>query len=88
VHRQRPVRRLSARAVMAEEVGVTEGLDAVPTERFAALWNTAATLDEVAAVRRVAGRNVPRWAVLARAVAGRRRGVELERFGGSGADGR
>ena len=65
---------------------MTEGVDAVPVSKFAELWNQAATLDEaVAAVRSEVGKAVPRWAVLARAVAERRRGVELKRFGGSGA---
>lgn len=48
---------------------------------FAAIWNRAGSLDEaVAGVRRAAGRSVPRWVVLARALADRRRGAELKRF--------
>jgi hypothetical protein len=46
---------------------------------FTQLWNQARDLDEAAErVREVAGR-VPRWAVLARASALRRRGVDLKR---------
>ena len=43
------------------------------------LWNQALSLDEaVERVREVAGK-VPRWAVLAKASALRRKGVELRR---------
>ena len=57
------------------------GVDRLTADEFAAIWNRAETLDEaVATVRRAAGQTVPRWAVLARALADRRRGTELKRF--------
>jgi hypothetical protein len=50
----------------------------VPQEQFVVAWNTARTLDEAAArVKELARGNVPRWAVLARAAALRKIGIEL-----------
>jgi hypothetical protein len=60
---------------------MTTDVDRLTADEFAAIWNRAGSLDEVVTtVRRAAGRTVPRWVVLARAVADRRRGVELKRF--------
>jgi hypothetical protein len=51
----------------------------VPQEQFVAAWNGAHTLDEVAArVKLLAGGNVPRWAVMARAMALRKDGIALK----------
>ena len=49
-------------------------------EQFVAVWNTARTLDEAAAarVKELARGNVPRWAVMARALSLRKHGVELK----------
>lgn len=58
---------------------MTDWLSNLTDDEFSRLWNTARDLDEAAErVREVAGK-VPRWAVLARASALRRRGVELRR---------
>ncbi len=60
---------------------MTTGVDRLTADEFAAIWNGAGSVDEaVAAVRRAAGRPVPRWAVLARALADRRRGTALKRY--------
>ncbi|QDU20647.1 hypothetical protein [Urbifossiella limnaea] len=52
----------------------------VPEEAFVAAWNGAGSLDE--AVQRVrelvGGKNVPRWAVLARATALRKAGKSMK----------
>jgi hypothetical protein len=51
----------------------------VPQDRFVAAWNQAGSLDEAAArVKELAGGNVPRWAVLARALELRKDGVALK----------
>ena len=49
-------------------------------ERFIAIWNTAETLAEAAerVKQAVGGGAVPRWAVMARAGALRKEGVELK----------
>ena len=53
----------------------------VPTDQFAAAWNGAGTLDEAAArLRELANGNVPRWALMARAMELRQEGVELKRL--------
>jgi hypothetical protein len=60
---------------------MTTDVDRLTADEFAAIWNRAETLDDaIATIRRAAGRTVPRWAVLARALADRRRGAELKRF--------
>jgi hypothetical protein len=54
-------------------------VDRLTAEEFAGLWNQAGTLDEVVAqVRERVGLPSPRWAVLARAAAVRRGGIELK----------
>jgi hypothetical protein len=50
----------------------------VPRDQFVAGWN-AAEADKK--VKRLAGRNVLRWAVMARAAALRKEGVELTKWG-------
>lgn len=56
---------------------MTERLSAMSDEEFARLWDAARDVDEATdRVREAVGR-VPRWAVLARASALRRRGVDL-----------
>jgi len=50
----------------------------VPQDRFIAAWSAAATLDEAAAIRVLAGGPVPRWAAMARASALRAEGVKLK----------
>jgi len=58
---------------------VTENVGRIPVERFAAVWNGSASLEEATAkVRTEVGTPCPRWAVLARAVALREQGVELK----------
>ena len=58
---------------------MTDWLSNLADETFEQLWNRAHSLDEATErVREVAGK-VPRWAVLARASALRRKGVELRR---------
>jgi len=58
---------------------MTDHLLNLSDDSFTTLWNAAHSLDEAAErVREVAGK-VPRWAVLARASALRRKGVELRR---------
>jgi hypothetical protein len=54
----------------------------VPQDEFVGAWNGATTLDEAAArVRELARGNVPRWAVLARALELRRKGVAMKPLG-------
>ncbi|MDB5306616.1 MAG: hypothetical protein JWO38_818 [Gemmataceae bacterium] len=49
----------------------------IPQEQFVAAWNGAASLPEaVERVKQLAGGAVPRWAVMARAAALRKGGVE------------
>ena len=68
---------------------MTTDVEGLTADEFAVIWNRAGSLDEVvSAVRRSAGRLVPRWVVLARAVAERRRGAELKRFPEPAAAGR
>jgi hypothetical protein len=51
----------------------------VPQEQFVAAWNSARTLDEAAMrIKELARGNVPRWAVMARAMELRREGVEMK----------
>jgi hypothetical protein len=51
----------------------------VPQDEFVKAWNGATSLDEAAArVKELARGNVPRWAVMARALALRRRGVAMK----------
>jgi hypothetical protein len=51
----------------------------VPKDCFVAVWNAAASLDEVSRrVGELAGGRVPRWAVLARAAMIRKQGVHLK----------
>ena len=58
---------------------MTDWLSNLSDDVFVRLWNAARDLDEAAErVREVVGK-VPRWAVLARASALRRKGVELRR---------
>jgi hypothetical protein len=51
----------------------------VPQEQFVTAWNGAKSLDEAATrVKELAGGNVPRWAVMARAMELRKEGVEMK----------
>jgi hypothetical protein len=51
----------------------------VPAADFAAAWNAARSLTEAAeAVKRLAGGQVPRWAVMARAGQLRKHGLALK----------
>jgi hypothetical protein len=51
----------------------------VPQESFVAAWNVAGSLAEVVErVKELAGGNVPKWAVMARAMALRRAGITLK----------
>jgi hypothetical protein len=51
----------------------------VPQEEFVEAWNRGGSLAEVVErVKELAGGNVPKWAVMARAMALRRAGVELK----------
>lgn len=51
----------------------------VPQEQFVAAWNGAGSLDEAATrVKELARGNVPRWAVMARAMELRKDGVEMK----------
>jgi hypothetical protein len=55
-------------------------LSQFPKSEFIALWNHAGTIDDVVnAVRNRVGQ-VPRWAVMAWAVALRKKGSDLKRF--------
>jgi hypothetical protein len=59
---------------------MTDKLAVLSQDQFAAIWNSGRTLDDVVAkIRHLLG-PVPRWAVLARALADRREGSELEHF--------
>jgi hypothetical protein len=62
------------------EAGMTERVDAVPTDEFVTIWNAAWSLDDVVAGVQDRVGPVPRWAVLARAAALRQEGAELKRF--------
>lgn len=51
----------------------------VPQEQFVVAWNAADSLTGVVEqVKQLAGGNVPRWAVMARAAALRKEGVDLK----------
>jgi hypothetical protein len=51
----------------------------VPQEQFVTAWNGAQTLDDAAAhIRELACGNVPRWAVMARAMEFCKDGVDLK----------
>lgn len=51
----------------------------VPQEQFVAAWNGAKSLDEAATrVKELAQGNVPRWAVMARAMELRKDGIEMK----------
>jgi hypothetical protein len=51
----------------------------VPRDQFVAVWNGAASLDDAAArLKELTGGNVPRWALMARAMELRRDGLELK----------
>lgn len=53
----------------------------IPQEQFVAAWNAAASMpDVIRRLKEVAGGAVPRWAVMARAVALRKGGVELRQL--------
>ena len=53
----------------------------VPQDQFVAAWNAGGSLSEVVErVKELAGGNVPRWAVMARAAALRKAGVEMKSF--------
>lgn len=50
----------------------------IPQDEFVAAWNAATSMaDVVRRVKELAGGAIPRWAVMARAVALRKGGVEL-----------
>ena len=56
-------------------------MNPVPEDRFVAVWNAARSLAEVVErVGELAGGPLPRWAVVARAVACRAAGADLKRF--------
>jgi hypothetical protein len=59
---------------------MTQRVEAVPRDEFVAIWNAAWSLDDVVAGVQDRVGPVPRWAVLARAAALRREGVDLKRF--------
>jgi len=60
---------------------MTDKVDALPPDQFAALWNAAASLDEAAVrMREVVGIPCPRWAVMARAGRLRTEGAALKTF--------
>jgi hypothetical protein len=51
----------------------------VPQDQFVAAWNQAGSLDDAAArVKELAQGNVPRWAVMARAMELRKDGIEMK----------
>jgi hypothetical protein len=50
----------------------------IPQERFIEAWNAASSLIEVVErMKELAGGNVPRWAVMSRAAALRKKGIEM-----------
>ena len=60
----------------------------VPQDQFVSAWNGAESLDEAAArVKELARGNVPRWAVMARAMELRKDGVALKELARSTAPG-
>lgn len=59
---------------------MTERVNEVPRDEFAAMWNAAWSLDDVVAGVQDRVGPVPRWAVVARAAALRKEGAELKRF--------
>ena len=53
----------------------------IPQEQFVTAWNAASSIvDVVSRVKELAGGGVPKWAVMARAVALRKGGVELRQL--------
>ena len=53
----------------------------VPQDQFVGAWNTAGSLaDVVERMKELAGGAAPRWAVMARAVALKKGGVELKQL--------
>jgi hypothetical protein len=51
----------------------------VPKDKFAEVWNAAGSIgDVVERIKELAGGLVPRWAIMARAAALRKEGVELK----------
>lgn len=53
----------------------------IPQEHFVAAWNAATSMpDVIRRLKEIAGGAVPRWAVMARAVALRKGGVELRQL--------
>ena len=66
---------------------MTGNLDRLPADRFAVLWDQATSLtDMTARVKAEVGTPCPRWAVLARAVALRERGMRLKAMPKPGRD--
>jgi hypothetical protein len=60
---------------------MTGKLNALPHEQFILIWNSSSTLDAaVGRIQSLVGKPCPRWAVMARALACRKDGVELKRF--------
>ena len=58
----------------------------VPQDAFVGAWNGSGSLSEVVEkVKLLAGGNVPKWAVMARAVALRKGGFELKKLAASSA---
>lgn len=54
----------------------------VPQDQFVAAWNASESLDDAAAkIKELAGGQVPRWAVLARANSLRKEGVGIKEIG-------
>ena len=61
--------------------GMPNKANALPQDRFVAIWNMAGSLDEaVAHIPSLVGRPCPRWAIMARAISCRKDGVPLQRF--------
>jgi hypothetical protein len=53
----------------------------IPQEQFVAAWNGSTSLpDVIRRLKEIAGGAVPKWAVMARAVALRKGGVELRQL--------
>ena len=59
---------------------MTDRVELLPADEFVALWNRAWSIEEVVAEVCERVGHVPKWAVLARAAALRKEGVELKRF--------
>jgi hypothetical protein len=56
---------------------MTERVSEIPDAEFAAIWNTAGSVNEAVELVRAAVGEAPRWAVMERASALRRHGVAL-----------